>query len=67
MNYFSINNFKIYNSQIISIDGTSGTGPSLKGIWGTMAEHESTATLLVDENYIRESKEFRRLTLLPIK
>ena len=38
-----------------SIDGTLGTGPSLKGIWNTMVDHESTAMLLVDENYIRES------------
>ena len=38
-----------------STDGSTGTGPSLKGIWNTIVNHENTAQMLVDENYIRES------------
>ena len=38
-----------------SLDGTGGTGPSFKGIWSTTVDHESSESMIVDENYIRES------------
>lgn len=38
-----------------SIDGTQGTGPSFKGIWGSEVIHEVTDPGNLDENYIRES------------
>ena len=38
-----------------SIDGTQGTGPSFKGIWGSEVIHEVNDPGNLDENYIRES------------
>jgi cytochrome c oxidase subunit 2 len=38
-----------------SIDGTKGQGPSWKGIWGKMEKMNDGKTVLVDENYVRES------------
>ena len=38
-----------------SVDGKAGTGPSFKGIFGHPAELEGGGTVVVDENYIRES------------
>lgn len=38
-----------------SVDGKAGTGPSFKGIFGHNAELEAGGSVLVDENYIRES------------
>ncbi|HQR06665.1 MAG TPA: cytochrome c oxidase subunit II [Gemmatales bacterium] len=46
-----------------SIDGTKGTGPTFKGLWGmTTADHlvknystGSTRPVVVDENYLKES------------
>ena len=37
------------------MDGKAGTGPSFKGIFGHPAELEVGGTVVVDENYIRES------------
>jgi cytochrome c oxidase subunit II len=42
-------------AQCHSIDGTAGTGPSFKGIFGHKVEFSNAATTEVDENYIRES------------
>jgi cytochrome c oxidase subunit II len=42
-------------AQCHSIDGTAGTGPSFKGIFGTKAEFTNAAPAEVDENYIRDS------------
>lgn len=42
-------------SQCHSIDGTAGTGPSFKGIYGTETKLSNGSTVLVDDNYIRES------------
>lgn len=42
-------------AQCHSIDGTAGTGPSFKGIFGKTAEFSNAAPVEVDENYIRES------------
>lgn len=38
-----------------SLDGTRGKGPSWKGIWGTMVKLNNGTSVLVDENYVRES------------
>ncbi len=38
-----------------SVDGTPGVGPSLKGVWGKREKLVGGATVLVDENYVRES------------
>lgn len=39
-----------------SIDGSAGTGPSWKGIWGETHQFSNgAAPALVDENYVRES------------
>lgn len=38
-----------------STDGTPGTGPSFKGIWGKTETLASGATVVVDENYVRNS------------
>jgi cytochrome c oxidase subunit 2 len=38
-----------------SLDGTRGQGPSFKGIWGEMHEMSDGKSVLVDENYVRES------------
>jgi cytochrome c oxidase subunit 2 len=38
-----------------SIDGTSGQGPSWKGVFGHQVTLASGQTVLADENYIRES------------
>ncbi len=40
-----------------SLDGTekAGGGPSFKGSWGTQRELQDGTTVLMDENYIRES------------
>ncbi len=38
-----------------SVDGTPGVGPSLKGVWGRNEKLQGGATVLVDENYVRES------------
>jgi len=38
-----------------SIDGTRGQGPSWKGIWGKMEKLQDGKSVLVDENYVRES------------
>lgn len=42
-------------SQCHSIDGTAGTGPSLKGIFGKSVRMTGGREVLVDDNYIRES------------
>lgn len=38
-----------------SIDGSSGKGPSWKGIWGETHTMKDGSKLVVDENYVRES------------
>ena len=39
-----------------SIDGTpGGVGPGLKGLWGREERMSDGTTLIVDENYVRES------------
>lgn len=38
-----------------SIDGSKGTGPSWKGIYGTQQPLSDGTSVLADENYIRES------------
>ena len=38
-----------------SLDGTRGQGPSFKGIWGETHEMAGGPSVLVDENYVRES------------
>jgi cytochrome c oxidase subunit 2 len=38
-----------------SVDGTPGVGPSLKGIWGKHEKLRGGGSVLVDENYVRES------------
>jgi len=38
-----------------SVDGTPGVGPSLKGIWGRAEKLQGGATVVVDENHVRES------------
>ncbi len=38
-----------------SVDGSPGVGPSLKGVWGRRERLQGGATVLVDENYVRES------------
>lgn len=42
-------------SQCHSIDGTAGTGPSFKGIFGESVHMTDGRDVLVDDNYIRES------------
>lgn len=42
-------------AQCHSIDGTAGTGPSLKGIFGKTQPMSDGSTIVVDDNYIRES------------
>ncbi len=41
--------------QCHSTDGTAGTGPSFKGIFGHPTALEGGTSVMVDENYIRES------------
>ncbi len=41
--------------QCHSTDGTAGTGPSFKGIFGHKTALEGGSLVMVDENYIRES------------
>ncbi len=41
--------------QCHSVDGSGGTGPTFKGIWGHNVALRGGATVLVDENYLRES------------
>ena len=41
--------------QCHSIDGTAGTGPSLKGIYGKPQQLNDGKTVVADDNYIRES------------
>lgn len=38
-----------------SLDGSKGTGPSWKGIWGQTHRFKDGGSAVVDENYIRES------------
>ncbi|MBL8747351.1 MAG: cytochrome c oxidase subunit II [Phycisphaerae bacterium] len=38
-----------------SVDGSSGTGPSWKGIWGQSRKFKDGGSAVADENYIRES------------
>ncbi|MCC7479729.1 c-type cytochrome [bacterium] len=49
----------LYNNrgcvQCHSIDGKAGTGPTFKGLWGHEAKLKDGGTVLVDENYVRES------------
>lgn len=48
----------VYNSQCASchsLDGKAGTGPSFKGVWGSMRKMTDGSEVLADENYIRES------------
>lgn len=40
-----------------SIDGSKGIAPTLKGVWGTQENLEGGSSVLVDENYVRESIE----------
>ena len=50
---------KLYNQrgckQCHSIDGSSGTGPSFKGLWGHDQPLRDGGTVRVDENYVRQS------------
>jgi cytochrome c oxidase subunit 2 len=50
---------KLYNQrgckQCHSIDGTPGTGPSFKGIWGHDQPLQGGGVARVDENYVRQS------------
>jgi len=50
---------KLYNQrgckQCHSVDGTSGIGPTFKGIWGHRQPLKGGGEALVDENYVRES------------
>jgi cytochrome c oxidase subunit 2 len=41
--------------QCHSVDGSSKTGPTLLGVWGRQATFTDSSTLVVDENYIRQS------------
>jgi cytochrome c oxidase subunit II len=49
---------QLYNrrgcSQCHSIDGTAGTGPSLKGIFGQTTHFDDGSSAAVDDNYIRD-------------
>ena len=38
-----------------TLDGSKSKGPSWKGIWGKMEKLKDGKTVLVDENYVRES------------
>jgi cytochrome c oxidase subunit 2 len=38
-----------------SLDGSSGQGPSWKGIWGQTHQFADGSSAVVDENYVRES------------
>lgn len=38
-----------------SVDGSTGTGPTWKGIWGTSRKFKDGGSATADENYIRES------------
>lgn len=38
-----------------SLDGTAGTGPSFKGIFGQPVQFQDGTSAVVDENYVRES------------
>ncbi len=42
-------------AQCHSLDGTAGTGPSFKGIYGHPVQLEGMAPVMVEDNYIRES------------
>jgi len=42
-------------TQCHSTDGTAGTGPSFKGIFGHNVYLEGGTSVMVDENYVRES------------
>ena len=42
-------------AQCHSVDGKAGTGPTLLGIWGETHRMTDGSTVLVDENYLRES------------
>jgi cytochrome c oxidase subunit II len=41
--------------QCHSIDGTAGTGPSFKGVYGKSVKLSDGKSVMVDDNYIRES------------
>jgi cytochrome c oxidase subunit 2 len=41
--------------QCHSIDGSAGTGPTFKGIWGTQRVLQDGSRVLFDENHVRES------------
>ena len=38
-----------------SIDGEPGVGPTVKGLWGKTEKLAGGGTVVVDENYVRES------------
>ena len=38
-----------------TIDGAKGEGPSFKGLYGRTEKFKDGSTIVVDENYIRES------------
>ena len=42
-------------AQCHSVDGSSGNGPSFKGVWGTERAMADGSKVLYDENYVRES------------
>ncbi len=50
---------KLYKSkgckQCHSLDGTKGTGPTFKGMWGATRNFADGSSGKVDENYVRES------------
>ena len=50
---------KLYTSKACvtchSIDGSVGTGPTFKNKYGIMEDLKDGSTILIDENYIRES------------
>jgi cytochrome c oxidase subunit 2 len=41
--------------QCHSADGSAGTGPTFRGLWGSRAELTSGERVEVDENYLRRS------------
>lgn len=48
-----------------TLDGSPGTGPSFKGIWGEEHQFTDGSSAVVDENYVRESILYpqRKLTI----
>ena len=53
--YIVAQTLKVQLPRAHSTDGTAGTGPSFKGIYGHPAELEEGSPAMVEDNYIRES------------